>query len=46
MYDDQVVGGEWILVATSKPLGSGGRECNSGTTSLDMNNLGGNQFKM
>ena len=24
MYDDQVVGGEWILVATSKPLGSGG----------------------
>ena len=43
MYDDQVVGGEWILVATSKPLGSGG----GGVTNPVnvMLSLGGNQLQ-
>ena len=41
MYDDQVVGGEWILVATSKPLGGGGTGMqNPATAPLDMNNYG------
>ena len=39
MYDDQVVGGEWILVATSKPLGSGGSWVGTATSTLDMNNF-------
>jgi len=41
MYDDQVVGGEWILVATSKPLGSGGGVTNPVNATLS---LGGNQI--
>ena len=40
MYDDQVVGGEWILVATSKPLGGGG-VTNPVNATLS---LGGNQI--
>ena len=38
IYDDQVVGGKWILVATSKPLGSSSW-VGTATSVLDMNNF-------